>query len=85
VRASSEVETRLRGRPALQRGGDSPEGVAGPRARQRLTRGGDEPLSEEKPYKHGAVPLEQSRVPPEGGWGRLFWWAAEAPRTASPC
>jgi hypothetical protein len=33
---SSEAETRLRGRQALERGGYSPEGAPGPRARRRL-------------------------------------------------
>jgi hypothetical protein len=34
--ASSEVETSPGGRQALERGGDSPEGALGPRARRRL-------------------------------------------------
>jgi hypothetical protein len=46
VRASSEVESHPRGRPALERGGTSPEGAADPRARRSLTRGGDRPSSE---------------------------------------
>jgi hypothetical protein len=33
---SSEAENRLRGRQALERGGESPEGVSVPRARQSL-------------------------------------------------
>jgi hypothetical protein len=33
---SSEAETRLRGRPALEQGGDSPEGASDPRARRRF-------------------------------------------------
>jgi hypothetical protein len=40
VRASSEAETRARGCPTLERGGVSPEGATGPRARRKLTRGG---------------------------------------------
>jgi hypothetical protein len=37
---SSEVEIRPRGRPALERGGDSPEGAPNPRVRRRFARGG---------------------------------------------
>jgi hypothetical protein len=36
VRASSEAESRLRGRPALERRGVSPEGASTPRARRNL-------------------------------------------------
>jgi hypothetical protein len=32
----SEVEIRSRGRQALERGGDSPEGASSPRARRRF-------------------------------------------------
>jgi hypothetical protein len=46
VRASSEAETHPRGRPALERGGTSPEGASDPRARWNLTRGGIQPSSE---------------------------------------
>jgi hypothetical protein len=49
VRASSEAEPHVRGRPALERGRDSPEGATNPRARRRLTRGGDQPSSETEP------------------------------------
>jgi hypothetical protein len=66
--ASSEVGPRPRGRPTLERGGTSLEGATGPRARRNLTRGGDQPSSEAKGYLCGAVPLERSGVPPEGGW-----------------
>jgi hypothetical protein len=34
MRASSEAESRPRGRPALERGGVLPEGASGPQARQ---------------------------------------------------
>jgi hypothetical protein len=34
VRASSEAESRPRGRPALERGGVSPEGASSPRVRR---------------------------------------------------
>jgi hypothetical protein len=34
--ASSEAEIHLRGRVALERGGDPPEGARSPRARWRL-------------------------------------------------
>jgi hypothetical protein len=36
VRASSEAESHPRGRPALERGGTSPEGATSPRARRSL-------------------------------------------------
>jgi hypothetical protein len=45
-RLSSEAEPHPRGRPALKRGGTSPEGATSPRARWNLTRGGDRPSSE---------------------------------------
>jgi hypothetical protein len=44
ARDSSEAEPHPRGRPALERGGDSPVGASSPRARQNLTRGGRPPL-----------------------------------------
>jgi hypothetical protein len=69
VRASSEAETHSRGRPALERGGASPEGVSSPRARRNLTRGGILPSSEAESCYCGVVPLERSGVSPEGGWG----------------
>jgi hypothetical protein len=82
VTPSSETETRSRGRSALDRGGASRErgrpaperggvpleGTSIPRVRRNLTRGGDQPTSEAELYRCGAVPLERSGVPPEGGW-----------------
>jgi hypothetical protein len=80
---SSEVETRSRGRLALNRDGASREGggassprarrtpargSSDPRARRIPTRGGDRPTSEADLYRGGAVPLERSEVLPEGGW-----------------
>jgi hypothetical protein len=80
---SSGTETRSRGRstldrdgascargvggPAPERGGAPLEGASDPRARWNLTRGGDRPTSEAELYRGGAVPLERSEVPPEGG------------------
>jgi hypothetical protein len=78
---SSEAETRSRGRSALDRGGASCErgrparerdgvpleGASDPRVRRNLTRGGDRPTSETDLYRGGAVPLERSGVPAEGG------------------
>jgi hypothetical protein len=55
------------GLPAPERGGVPLEEASGPRARRNLTREGDRPTSEEKLYRGGAVPLERSGVPPEGG------------------
>jgi hypothetical protein len=46
MRASREAQTRSRERPALERGGLSPEGASGPRARRSLARGGVWPSSE---------------------------------------
>jgi hypothetical protein len=82
VNPSSETETRSRGRSALDRGRASRErgrpaperggvplkGAYDPRARRNLTRGGDQPTSEADLYLGGAIPLERSGVPPEGGW-----------------
>jgi hypothetical protein len=71
--ASLEGASSPRARRNLTRGGGpercgtSPEGATGPRARRNLTRGGDRPSSEAKLYRYGAVPLERSGVPPEGG------------------
>jgi hypothetical protein len=57
--ASSKAETRPRGSRSLQRGGDSPEGALGPRARRRLTRGGVRPSSEAE--SRGAAPGPRAR------------------------
>jgi hypothetical protein len=43
VRASSKAEPHPRGRPALEWGGASPEGVSSPRARRNFTRGASSP------------------------------------------
>jgi hypothetical protein len=56
------------GRPAPERGRVPLEGASDPRARRNLARGGDRPTSEAELYRGGAVPLERSGVPPEGGW-----------------
>jgi hypothetical protein len=66
VRASSEAETRSRGRLALERGGTSPEGASSPRARRSLTRGGVQPSSEAEPYSRGRPALKQGRASSEG-------------------
>jgi hypothetical protein len=67
VNPSSETETRSRGCLALDRGGASRErGRSAPE--QGGTRGGDRPTSEADLYRGGAVPLQRSGVPPEGGW-----------------
>jgi hypothetical protein len=63
VRASGEAESHPRGRPALERGGNSPEGgpslerggnspegATSPRVRRNLTRGVDLPSSEAEPH-----------------------------------
>jgi hypothetical protein len=46
ARASSEAEPHMRGRPALERGGTSPEGVSSPRARRSFVSAVSCPLSE---------------------------------------
>jgi hypothetical protein len=56
------------GRPAPERGGVPLEGASDPRARRNFTRGGNRPTSEAELYRGGAVPLDRSRLPPEGGW-----------------
>jgi hypothetical protein len=48
VRSSSEAEPHPRGRPALERGGNSPEEVTGPRARRRFAGAVPRPSSEEE-------------------------------------
>jgi hypothetical protein len=60
--------SRERGRPASDRGGVPLEGASDPRARRNLTRVGDRPTIEADLYWGGAVPLERSGVPSEGGW-----------------
>jgi hypothetical protein len=59
TRASSEAESRTRGRPALERGRVSPEGASGPQARRSFARGGVPPSSEAEFHLRGR-------------WGRLL-------------
>jgi hypothetical protein len=66
VRPSSETEPHPRGRPALERGGTSPEGASGPRARWNLNRGGVQPSSEAESWWYDGVSLERSGISPEG-------------------
>jgi hypothetical protein len=68
VQPPSEAEPHPRGRPALERGGTSPEGATDPRARRNLARGGVQPSSETEICQCSVVPLERSGVPLEGGW-----------------
>jgi hypothetical protein len=51
---SSEAESRPRGRPALERGGDSPEGASGPRARRSFGVTAPGPSSEAEFCPRGA-------------------------------
>jgi hypothetical protein len=67
MRASSEAEPRLRGRPAPERGGTPLEEASSPRARWNLTREGDQPSSEAEVCQCSTVPLKRRGVPPEGG------------------
>jgi hypothetical protein len=62
VRASSEAEPHPRERPALERGGTSPEGASSPRAGRNLTRGGVRPSSEAEPHPRGRPSLERGGV-----------------------
>jgi hypothetical protein len=66
MRSLSEAEPRSRGRLAPERGGTSPEGATGPRARQNLARGGDLPPSETETHPRGRPAEDQER--PSGRW-----------------
>jgi hypothetical protein len=68
--ASSDAEIRPRGRPALERGGDSPE--VGPRARQRFCSVAPDPRGRWR-FSRGAPRLAASM-----GWLRLLglWFSA---------
>jgi hypothetical protein len=66
TRASSEAESHLRGRLALERGRISPEVSSSPRARRNPTREGIQPSSEVESRWHGVVPHERNGVSPEG-------------------
>jgi hypothetical protein len=57
VRASSESEFRSRGRPALERGGVSPEWASSPRARWSLTSTVSYPSSEMEFHPRGLTVL----------------------------
>jgi hypothetical protein len=46
--ASSEAENRPRGCQALERGGESPEGALGPRARRTVARGASAPRARQR-------------------------------------
>jgi hypothetical protein len=54
------------GRQALERGGDSPEGALGPRARRRFTRGGARPSSEAEFKWRGAWSSSEAETHPRG-------------------
>jgi hypothetical protein len=54
TQASSEVESHMRVRIALERGKVSPEGASSPRARRIFARGGVQPLSEAEFRLRGA-------------------------------
>jgi hypothetical protein len=64
--ASSEVGTCLRGRQALERGGDLSEGASRPRARRRLARGGVKPSSEAEILRRGARSSSETESRPRG-------------------
>jgi hypothetical protein len=57
---SGEWVRRSRARGDLERGGDSPEGASGPRARRRFARGGAQPSSEAEIRPRGR---DRGRVP----------------------
>jgi hypothetical protein len=64
--ASSEAENRPRGRQALERGGDWPEGASCPRVRRRLARGGVTPSSEAETLRRGARSSSETEIRPRG-------------------
>jgi hypothetical protein len=64
-RDGDSLEGVLDSRP---RWGLAREGASSPRARQSPARGGVQPTSEADLYRGGAVALERSGDPPEGGW-----------------
>jgi hypothetical protein len=78
VRPLSEAEPHLRGRPALERGGTSPEGATGPRARRNLTRGGVQPPSPRARREFASAvscPSSEAEFRPRVA-GPTVWWAA---------
>jgi hypothetical protein len=75
ARASSEAESHPRGRPALERGGVSPEGAPSPRARRNTTRGGVRPSSEAESHPRGRPALERGGVSPEGAPSPRVRWS----------
>jgi hypothetical protein len=50
----------------LERGGESPEGASGPRARRRLARGGVRPSSEAEITRCGARSSSEAEIRPRG-------------------
>jgi hypothetical protein len=64
--ASSEAETHPRGRQALERDGESPEGALDPRARRRIARGGARPSNETKFTRRGARSSSEVGTHPRG-------------------
>jgi hypothetical protein len=78
VRASSEAEPHPRGRPALERGGTSPEGAFSPRARRNLTRGVTSPRARWGFVRAVPCPSSEAEFRPRGPgltvlvgrWGR---------------
>jgi hypothetical protein len=50
----------------LERGGESPEGASGPRARRGITRGGVRPSSEAEFTRRGIRPLSEVENRPRG-------------------
>jgi hypothetical protein len=69
VQHSSEVEFHLRGRPALERGGVTPEGASSPQARWSFTRGGVQPLREAEFWWYGDGPLSEAETRLRGALG----------------
>jgi hypothetical protein len=64
VMPSSEMETRSRGRSALDRDEASREGASSPRARWNPARGGVQPSSKAEPHPRGRPALERGEVVP---------------------
>jgi hypothetical protein len=62
----SEAEFRPRGRPALDRGGVSPEGASNPRLRRSFARGASSPRSRRSFARGDVQPSSESEFHPRG-------------------
>jgi hypothetical protein len=72
VQPSSEAESRLRGHPAPERGGTSPEGATGPRVRRGYTSAAPFPSSKAELRPRVARPIVWWAVGPWVYLARVF-------------